>query len=173
MTGFRILNTENSQVASIIEKWSMERLQAPPKPDSGLLDGFMTVSLSFSLSISHIHQLTSVTTFRSPWKFSLVVFTTLSHDQNAFMFTKKHIWMKKVKESCTSPVYSHSPKSSVVQFHSDMFRIQLSVHIVIMLIENITWFQVNLSGVTLKGGGAFQWMRWLYLYEFRKMKAVL
>lgn len=45
MTGFRILNTENSQVASIIEKWSMERLQAPPKPDSGLLDGFMTVSV--------------------------------------------------------------------------------------------------------------------------------
>lgn len=44
MTGFRILNTENSQVTSIIEKWSMERLQAPPKPDSGLLDGFMTVS---------------------------------------------------------------------------------------------------------------------------------
>lgn len=44
MTGFRILNTENSQVLSIIEKWSMERLQAPPKPDSGLLDGFMTVS---------------------------------------------------------------------------------------------------------------------------------
>lgn len=47
MTGFRILNTENSQVASIIEKWSMERLQAPPKPDSGLLDGFMTVSPPF------------------------------------------------------------------------------------------------------------------------------
>ncbi|KAL6074389.1 hypothetical protein STEG23_037263 [Scotinomys teguina] len=35
MTGFRILNTENTQVSSIIEKWSMERLQAPPKPDSG------------------------------------------------------------------------------------------------------------------------------------------
>ncbi|CAB1342659.1 unnamed protein product [Coregonus sp. 'balchen'] len=45
MTGFRILNTENSQVSSIIEKWSMERLQAPPKPDSGLLDGFMTLLL--------------------------------------------------------------------------------------------------------------------------------
>lgn len=43
MTGFRILNTESQQVSSIIEKWSMERLQAPPKPDSGLLDGFMTV----------------------------------------------------------------------------------------------------------------------------------
>ncbi|CAM9230853.1 unnamed protein product, partial [Lampetra planeri] len=52
MTGFRILNTENSQVASIIEKWSMERLQAPPKPDSGLLDGFMTVSSSTSYSSS-------------------------------------------------------------------------------------------------------------------------
>ncbi|GAA6074855.1 glutamate receptor ionotropic, kainate 2 isoform X1, partial [Tachysurus ichikawai] len=44
MTGFRILNTESAQVSSIIEKWSMERLQAPPKPDSGLLDGFMTVA---------------------------------------------------------------------------------------------------------------------------------
>ncbi|KAI5617353.1 glutamate receptor ionotropic, kainate 2 isoform X1 [Silurus asotus] len=42
MTGFRILNTESAQVSSIVEKWSMERLQAPPKPDSGLLDGFMT-----------------------------------------------------------------------------------------------------------------------------------
>lgn len=52
MTGFRILNTENSQVSSIIEKWSMERLQAPPKPDSGLLDGFMTVWISlFSVPV--------------------------------------------------------------------------------------------------------------------------
>lgn len=49
MTGFRILNTENSQVSSIIEKWSMERLQAPPKPDSGLLDGFMTVRTYYSM----------------------------------------------------------------------------------------------------------------------------
>ena len=44
MTGFRILNTESSQVSSIVDKWSMERLQAPPTPESGLLDGFMTVS---------------------------------------------------------------------------------------------------------------------------------
>lgn len=42
MTGFRILNVENPQVASIVEKWSMER-QIPPKPDSGLLEGIMTV----------------------------------------------------------------------------------------------------------------------------------
>lgn len=42
MTGFRILNVENPQVASIAEKWSMEK-QIPPKPDSGLLEGIMTV----------------------------------------------------------------------------------------------------------------------------------
>lgn len=44
MTGFRLLNIENPQVSSVIEKWSMERLQAPPKPETGLLDGMMTVS---------------------------------------------------------------------------------------------------------------------------------
>lgn len=44
MTGFRILNVDNPQVASIVEKWSMER-QLPPKPDSGLLEGVMTVCL--------------------------------------------------------------------------------------------------------------------------------
>ncbi|XP_026713773.1 glutamate receptor ionotropic, kainate 1 isoform X3 [Athene cunicularia] len=42
MTGFRLLNIENPQVSSVIEKWSMERLQAPPKPETGLLDGMMT-----------------------------------------------------------------------------------------------------------------------------------
>lgn len=42
MTGFRILNVDNPQVATIVEKWSMER-QIPPKPDSGLLEGIMTV----------------------------------------------------------------------------------------------------------------------------------
>ncbi|XP_055500460.1 LOW QUALITY PROTEIN: glutamate receptor ionotropic, kainate 1 [Leucoraja erinacea] len=42
MTGFRLLKIDNPHVAYIIEKWSMERLQAPPKPDSGLLDGMIT-----------------------------------------------------------------------------------------------------------------------------------
>uniref|UniRef100_A0A672KRL0 Glutamate receptor n=1 Tax=Sinocyclocheilus grahami TaxID=75366 RepID=A0A672KRL0_SINGR len=42
MTGFRLLNIENTHVASVVEKWSMERLQAPPKPETGLLDGMMT-----------------------------------------------------------------------------------------------------------------------------------
>ncbi|XP_011356495.1 glutamate receptor ionotropic, kainate 1 isoform X6 [Pteropus alecto] len=42
MTGFRLLNIDNPYVSSIIEKWSMERLQAPPRPETGLLDGMMT-----------------------------------------------------------------------------------------------------------------------------------
>lgn len=44
MTGFRLLNIDNPHVSSIIDKWSMERLQAPPRPETGLLDGMMTVS---------------------------------------------------------------------------------------------------------------------------------
>ncbi|XP_039516715.1 glutamate receptor ionotropic, kainate 2 isoform X2 [Pimephales promelas] len=54
MTGFRILNTESQQVSSIIEKWSMERLQAPPKPDSGLLDGFMTTDAALMYDAVHV-----------------------------------------------------------------------------------------------------------------------
>ncbi|XP_004394439.1 PREDICTED: glutamate receptor ionotropic, kainate 1 isoform X5 [Odobenus rosmarus divergens] len=42
MTGFRLLNIDNPHVSSIIEKWSMERLQAPPRRETGLLDGMMT-----------------------------------------------------------------------------------------------------------------------------------
>ncbi|XP_023404239.1 glutamate receptor ionotropic, kainate 1 isoform X8 [Loxodonta africana] len=42
MTGFRLLKIDNPEVSSIIEKWSMERLQAPPRPETGLLDGMMT-----------------------------------------------------------------------------------------------------------------------------------
>uniref|UniRef100_H2ZW13 Glutamate receptor n=1 Tax=Latimeria chalumnae TaxID=7897 RepID=H2ZW13_LATCH len=54
MTGFRILNTENTQVMSIIEKWSMERLQAPPKRDSGLLDGLMTTEAALIYDAVHV-----------------------------------------------------------------------------------------------------------------------
>ncbi|XP_059824099.1 glutamate receptor ionotropic, kainate 1 isoform X4 [Hypanus sabinus] len=42
MTGFRLLKIDDPHVAYVTEKWSMERLQAPPKPDSGLLDGMIT-----------------------------------------------------------------------------------------------------------------------------------
>ncbi|XP_032877807.1 glutamate receptor ionotropic, kainate 2 isoform X1 [Amblyraja radiata] len=54
MTGLQILNTESSQVASIIEKWSMERLQAPPKAGSGLLDGFMTTNAALVYDAVHV-----------------------------------------------------------------------------------------------------------------------
>lgn len=43
MTGFRLLNIDSPRVAAVVDKWSMERLQAPPKPETGLLDGMMTV----------------------------------------------------------------------------------------------------------------------------------
>uniref|UniRef100_A0A8B9H9Y5 Glutamate receptor n=2 Tax=Astyanax mexicanus TaxID=7994 RepID=A0A8B9H9Y5_ASTMX len=42
MTGFRLLNVDNPEVATVLEKWSVERLQAPQKPESGLTDGMMT-----------------------------------------------------------------------------------------------------------------------------------
>ncbi|NXM86126.1 GRIK1 protein, partial [Oenanthe oenanthe] len=42
MTGFRLLNIENPQVSAVVDRWSMERLQAPPRPETGLLDGVMT-----------------------------------------------------------------------------------------------------------------------------------
>lgn len=43
MTGFRLLNVDNPQVASVLAKWSMERVQGPPKPDTGIMEGIMTV----------------------------------------------------------------------------------------------------------------------------------
>lgn len=51
MTGFRLLNTDSSQVASVVERWAMERLQAPSKAETGMMEGMMTVSLSRCLDI--------------------------------------------------------------------------------------------------------------------------
>uniref|UniRef100_A0A8C6WYG3 Glutamate receptor n=1 Tax=Neogobius melanostomus TaxID=47308 RepID=A0A8C6WYG3_9GOBI len=79
MTGFRIINTDNPQVASIVEKWSMER-QIPPKPDSGLLEGIMTTDAALtydavhivSVSYQHAPQMTvnSLQCHRhKPWRF--------------------------------------------------------------------------------------------------------
>ncbi|XP_058645507.1 glutamate receptor ionotropic, kainate 1 isoform X7 [Onychostoma macrolepis] len=42
MTAFRLLNLDDPYVASVIQKWSMERQLAPPKPESGLMSGIMT-----------------------------------------------------------------------------------------------------------------------------------
>uniref|UniRef100_A0A3Q4AA95 Glutamate receptor n=1 Tax=Mola mola TaxID=94237 RepID=A0A3Q4AA95_MOLML len=79
MTGFRILNVDNPQVTSIVEKWSMER-QIPPKPDSGLLEGIMTTDAALtydavhivSVSYQHAPQMTvnSLQCHRhKPWRF--------------------------------------------------------------------------------------------------------
>ncbi|XP_070293467.1 glutamate receptor ionotropic, kainate 3 [Salvelinus sp. IW2-2015] len=79
MTGFRILNVDNPQVASIVEKWSQER-QIPPKPDSGLLEGIMTTDAALtydavhivSVSYQHAPQMTvnSLQCHRhKPWRF--------------------------------------------------------------------------------------------------------
>lgn len=43
MTGFRLLNVDDPQVASVLGKWSTERVQGPPKLDTGLMEGIMTV----------------------------------------------------------------------------------------------------------------------------------
>lgn len=51
LTGFRILNVENPYVSTIVDKWSMERLQAPPKPETGLLDGIMTVRFQSNILV--------------------------------------------------------------------------------------------------------------------------
>uniref|UniRef100_A0A8C1QV32 Glutamate receptor n=1 Tax=Cyprinus carpio TaxID=7962 RepID=A0A8C1QV32_CYPCA len=79
MTGFRILNVDNPQVVSIVEKWSLER-QIPPKPDSGLLEGIMTTDAALtydavhivSVSYQHAPQMTvnSLQCHRhKPWRF--------------------------------------------------------------------------------------------------------
>nr|XP_053772518.1 glutamate receptor ionotropic, kainate 1 isoform X1 [Desmodus rotundus] len=53
MTGFRLLNVDDPQVAAVAEKWSMERLQAPPRPEAGLLDGTMTTDAALMFDAVH------------------------------------------------------------------------------------------------------------------------
>ncbi|CAM4655008.1 unnamed protein product [Lepidochelys olivacea] len=54
LTGFRILNVENPHVSAITEKWSMERLQATPRVESGLLDGVMMTDAALLYDAVHI-----------------------------------------------------------------------------------------------------------------------
>lgn len=86
MTGFRLLNIENPQVSSVIEKWSMERLQAPPKPETGLLDGMMTVSEQlqwckgiYSTLWRRVTALCRATIQPTPSIFLLQMYILLSH----------------------------------------------------------------------------------------------
>ncbi|XP_072254226.1 glutamate receptor ionotropic, kainate 1 isoform X6 [Pyxicephalus adspersus] len=80
MTGFRLLNIDNPQVSSVVDKWSMERLQAPPKPETGLLDGMMTTDAALmydavymvAVAIQRATQMTvsSLQCHRhKPWRF--------------------------------------------------------------------------------------------------------
>ncbi|XP_059778233.1 glutamate receptor ionotropic, kainate 1 isoform X8 [Balaenoptera ricei] len=59
MTGFRLLNIDNPHVSSIIEKWSMERLQAPPRPETGLLDGTMTTEAALMYDAVYVVAIAS------------------------------------------------------------------------------------------------------------------
>ncbi|XP_058040941.1 glutamate receptor ionotropic, kainate 1 [Ahaetulla prasina] len=80
MTGFRLLNIDNTQVASVIDKWSMERLQAPPKPETGLLDSMMTTESALMYDGVYIVAVASQRAFQmtvsslqchrhKPWRF--------------------------------------------------------------------------------------------------------
>ncbi|CAB1348332.1 unnamed protein product, partial [Coregonus sp. 'balchen'] len=80
MTGFRLLNIDNPQVASVVDKWSMERQQAPPKPETGMLDGMMTTEAALMYDavymVAAASQLYSQITVSSlqchrhkPWRF--------------------------------------------------------------------------------------------------------
>ncbi|XP_007431720.1 glutamate receptor ionotropic, kainate 1 [Python bivittatus] len=80
MTGFRLLNIDNTQVASVVEKWSMERLQAPPKPETGLLDGMMTTEAALMYDAVYMVAVASQRAFQmtvsslqchrhKPWRF--------------------------------------------------------------------------------------------------------
>ncbi|XP_063160780.1 glutamate receptor ionotropic, kainate 1 [Candoia aspera] len=80
MTGFRLLNIDNTQVASVVEKWSMERLQAPPKPETGLLDGMMTTEAALVYDAVYMVAVASQRAFQmtvsslqchrhKPWRF--------------------------------------------------------------------------------------------------------
>ncbi|XP_072441069.1 glutamate receptor ionotropic, kainate 1-like isoform X2 [Chiloscyllium punctatum] len=80
MTGFRLLNIDNPRVASIIDRWAMEQLQAPWKSDSGILDGMITTDAALmydavyvvSLAFRKAFQMTvsSLQCHRhKPWRF--------------------------------------------------------------------------------------------------------
>ncbi|XP_071214197.1 glutamate receptor ionotropic, kainate 1 isoform X1 [Salvelinus alpinus] len=80
MTGFRLLNIDNPQVASVVDKWSMERQQAPPKPETGMLDGMMTTEAALMYDavymVAAASQLSTQITVSSlqchrhkPWRF--------------------------------------------------------------------------------------------------------
>lgn len=112
MTGFRILNVDNPQVASIVEKWSMER-QLPPKPDSGLLEGIMTVCLiTFVLFLFYIYLSVGLLSGFCPW-------------YNGF--NSKQLPNNKKKKSYLSKYYIFTLSLYLIYTNSQLF--QAVVHV--------------------------------------------
>ncbi|XP_016431292.1 glutamate receptor ionotropic, kainate 2 [Sinocyclocheilus rhinocerous] len=108
MTGFRILNTESPQVSSIIEKWSMERLQAPPKPDSGLLDGFMTTDAALMYDAVHV---VAVAVQQSP---QITVSSLQCNRHKPWRFGGRFISF--IKERSSSEIFCVSQEEPYVMF---------------------------------------------------------
>ncbi|XP_014884968.1 glutamate receptor ionotropic, kainate 1-like isoform X1 [Poecilia latipinna] len=80
MTGFRLLNVDNPRVASVLERWAMERLQAPSKVETGMMEGMMTTEAALMYDavymVAAASQRTSQVTVSSlqchrhkPWRF--------------------------------------------------------------------------------------------------------
>uniref|UniRef100_A0A3Q4G0S5 Glutamate receptor n=1 Tax=Neolamprologus brichardi TaxID=32507 RepID=A0A3Q4G0S5_NEOBR len=80
MTGFRLLNIDNPHVASVVERWAMERLQAPSKAETGMMEGMMTTEAALMYDavymVAAASQRTSQITVSSlqchrhkPWRF--------------------------------------------------------------------------------------------------------
>uniref|UniRef100_A0A3Q2ZTV9 Glutamate receptor n=1 Tax=Kryptolebias marmoratus TaxID=37003 RepID=A0A3Q2ZTV9_KRYMA len=80
MTGFRLLNVDNPKVASVLERWAMERLQAPTKVETGMMEGMMTTESALMYDavymVAAASQRTSQITVSSlqchrhkPWRF--------------------------------------------------------------------------------------------------------
>uniref|UniRef100_A0A8C5E5F1 Glutamate receptor n=1 Tax=Gouania willdenowi TaxID=441366 RepID=A0A8C5E5F1_GOUWI len=80
MTGFRLLNVDNAQVALVLERWALERLQAPSKVETGMMEGMMTTEAALMYDavymVAAASQRTSQMTVSSlqchrhkPWRF--------------------------------------------------------------------------------------------------------
>ncbi|XP_078088608.1 glutamate receptor ionotropic, kainate 1-like [Mustelus asterias] len=91
MTGFRLLNIGNPRVASIIDKWSMERLQAPPKAESGLLDGMITTDAALMYDAVYVVSIA----FRKA--FQMTVSSLQCHRHKPWRFGAR--FMKLIKET--------------------------------------------------------------------------
>uniref|UniRef100_A0A3P9IFQ8 Glutamate receptor n=1 Tax=Oryzias latipes TaxID=8090 RepID=A0A3P9IFQ8_ORYLA len=80
MTGFRLLNVDDPKVSLVLERWAMERLQAPSKVETGMMEGMMTTEAALMYDavymVAAASQRTSQITVSSlqchrhkPWRF--------------------------------------------------------------------------------------------------------